>query len=251
MLAVVAAGGAANAGLRSKGVARVPLIKVGGETLLSRTCRCLAEGGGCGTVIVLAPEEVPLPDHPAVMRGTYSGAIVDDLIECVRKTGGDAEFLLVAGADMPLLTPKSVGMLVDLGLQHQPDVLYPVVDQDVVEACLPGSRRTYLKLRGVTVTGGNIFWVSRAWLIENAELLRRLFASRKNLLTLMSMFGFWFFLRLLACQADLRYLEQHLGRVVRGRVKAALMPCPDLAIDLDKEADLESLARYLDPVNEL
>jgi len=247
MLAVVAAGGEAQEGLRARGIQRVPLVTIGGETLLSRVCRCLAEGGGCETVIVLAPEEVPLPNHPAVTRGAYSGAIVEDVIKCVRESDGD-EHVFLAGADMPLLTPKSIGVLVDLGLQHQPDVLYPVVDRDVVEASVPGSPRTYLRLRGLTITGGNVFWVKRKWLLEHVELLRKLFASRKNLLKLMGMFGIWFFLRLLSCQADLAYLEAHLGRVVQGRVKAALVPCPDLAIDLDKEADLEPLARYLDPL---
>lgn len=247
MLAVIAAGGEAQENLKARGIQRVPLIMVEGETLLSRTCRCLAEGGGCESVIVLAPQELPLPNHPAVRRGSYSGAIVDDVIKCAAE-GGESGPLLVAGADMPLLTPKSVAMLVDMGLKYQPDVLYPVVDRDVVEACVAGSRRTYLKLRGVTVTGGNVFWVDRRWLIDHAELLRKLFASRKNLLKLMGMFGVWFFLRLLTSQADLAYLEGHLGRVAQGRVKAALLPCPDLAIDLDKEADLESLARFLDPL---
>jgi GTP:adenosylcobinamide-phosphate guanylyltransferase len=249
MLAVVAAGGEAQEGLKSHGIQRVPLVMVDGETLLSRTCRCLAEGGGCDLVVVLAPEDVPLPEHPAVKRGSYSGAIVDDVINCVQAVDG-AEHLVISGADMPLLTPKSVGTLVDLGLKHRPDVLYPVVDRDVVEACIPGSPRTYLKLRGLAVTGGNIFWVNRKWLTAHAELLRRLFNSRKNLLKLMGMFGLWFFLKLLTGQADLAYLEAHLGRVVHGRIKAALVPCPDLAIDLDKESDLEPLSRYLDPLPE-
>jgi GTP:adenosylcobinamide-phosphate guanylyltransferase len=246
MLAVVAAGGRAPQSLRARGIERVPLLLAGGETLLSRTCRCLAEGGGCEAVIVLAPEEVPLPDHPAVSRGRYTGAIVDDVVNCAEEHE-EADQLLISGADMPLLTARAVAQLVDDGAKHRPQVLYPVVDRRMVEARVPGSKRTYLKLRGQVVTGGNIFVVDRRWLVEHAELLRKLFASRKNLLALMSMFGIWFFIRLLTQQADLRYLEQHLGRVVRARLRAALLPCPELAIDLDKEADLQSLAAYIDP----
>jgi GTP:adenosylcobinamide-phosphate guanylyltransferase len=248
MLAVVAAGGVAPANLQARGITRIPLVKTGGETLLSRTCRCLAEGGGCETVVVLAPEEVPLPDHPAVQRGRYTGAIVDDVIHSAQTYTGD-DRLLIAGADMPLITDKAITLLVNDGIEHQPQVLYPVVDRRVVEARVPGSKRTYLKLRNLVVTGGNVFMVDRHWLVEHAELLRRLFANRKNLLALMGMFGIWFFVRLLAQQADLRYLEKHLGRVVNARVRAALLPCPELAVDLDKVADLQTLAPFLDPLD--
>jgi len=245
VLAVVAAGGIAPEDLRARGIERIPLMVAGGETLLNRTCRCLLEGGGCESVVVLAPKEVPLPEHPAIRRGEYSGAIVDDVIRCAWDCAS-GEKLILSGADMPLLTPEAVAQLVAEGVKHQPQVLYPVVDREVIEACVPGSQRTYLKLRGLVVTGGNIFMVDRNWLVEHADLLTQLFASRKNLLALMSMFGLMFFVRLLLQQADLAYLEQHLGRVVNARVRAALLPWPELAIDLDKEADLLTLAPYLD-----
>ena len=77
---------------------------------------------------------------------------------------------------------------------------------------------------------------------------KKLFANRKNLLAMMQMFGFWFFIRLLLRQADLSYLEQHLGRVVNAKLRAMPMPYPELAVDLDKEADLETFADYLDPL---
>ena len=135
MLAILAAGGMPDEKLRARGVSRVPLLTIKGETILSRTCRCLAEGGGCESVVVLAPEDLPLPDHPAVTRGAYSGLIVDDVIKCA--AASEAEFILVAGADMPLITPKSVSALVDFGRELRVDVLYPVVDREVITASFP------------------------------------------------------------------------------------------------------------------
>ena len=64
----------------------------------------------------------------------------------------------------------------------------------------------------------------------------------------MSMFGLWFFLRMLTRQADLAYLEQHLGRVVNAEVRAVPLPYSELAVDLDKEADLDTFASILDPL---
>lgn len=246
MLAIVAAGGVPGEKLRARGVTRIPLLTIGGETLLSRICHCLLTGGGSQSVVVLAPEDVPLPAQPAVSRGKYTGHIVDDVIECA--AAADATAILIASADMPLITPEAISALVEFGRQRQADVLYPVVDQEVIEARFPGTKRTYLKLRELTVSGGNVFWVNRNWLVGNAPLLRKLFDNRKNLLGLMGMFGLWFFLRLITRQADLPYLEQHLGRVVNAKVHAVRLPYAELAVDLDKESDLDLFTKYLDPL---
>ena len=43
------------------------------------------------------------------------------------------------------------------------------------------------------------------------------------------------------------YIERHLSRVLKGKLRAAVIPYPELAVDLDKQADLETFASYLDP----
>ena len=64
MQGVVAAGGRAPETIQRRGIERIPLLRIGGETILQRVCRCLIEGAGCTSVYVLAPEEVPLPSLP-------------------------------------------------------------------------------------------------------------------------------------------------------------------------------------------
>ena len=60
-------------------------------------------------------------------------------------------------------------------------------------------------------------------------------------------FGVMFLLRVLLGWGDIPYLEQHLGRVLQARVAAAVLPFPELAVDLDKPADLEFFRPMLDP----
>ncbi|MBN2080943.1 nucleotidyltransferase family protein [bacterium] len=247
MQAIVAAGGQPSAALKARGVERVPLLTVNSETVLCRVCRCLIEGGGATRVYVMAPEAVPLPGLANVSRGVYTGSIVNDVLNCAQELEGTTH-LLVAGADTPLLTPESIAALAEVHRRDPADVIYPVVERRVVEARFPQGKRTYLPLRHQTVTGGNVFVLSRHWLISQRELLCDLFEQRKNLLALMRMFGLWFFLRLLTRQADLDYLGRHLSRVVNGKVRAAVLDYPELAVDLDKEADLDTLAPYLDPL---
>ena len=247
MQAIVAAGGRPSAALKARGVEHVPLLTVNSETILSRICRCLIKGGGATRVHVMAPDHVPLPELAGVTRGQYTGAIVNDVLDCAAELEGTTH-LLVAGADTPLLTPESIAALVEANRSDPADVIYPVVERSVVEARFPHGKRTYLPLRRQTVTGGNVFVLSRQWLLSQRGLLCELFEQRKNLLALMRMFGLWFFLRLLTRQADLDYLGHHLSNVVNGKVRAAVLDYPELAVDLDKLADLETLAPFLDPL---
>jgi hypothetical protein len=226
------------------GIERVPLLCVEGETILSRTCRQLL-AGGCTTVHVLAPDEVALPECADVRRALYSGAVIEDLLACVA-TATQGDSVLVSGGDMPLLSSEAVTALLAAGRDHEVDVVYPIVDRTAIERRFPGSRRTYLRLRDGLFTGGNVFWVRREWLLGQGPLLRELFDQRKNVLALARRFGLLFFLRVLTGWASLRYLEHHLGHVVGGRLCAAVLPYPEIAADLDKAADLETFAGFLD-----
>ncbi len=242
---IVAAGALAPAALREQGIERIPLLRVAGESILARTCRCLQAGGGCERVHILAPEAVPLPAGPGISRALYSGAIVDDFLACV-ESSCQGEAVLLASGDMPLLTPEALAAVCQFAQAQGADVVYPAVERACIEQRFPGSKRTYVKLGRVTVTGGNVFWLSRSWIAQRAPLLRQLFAQRKNVLGLARVFGIAFLIRLLCGLVDVPYLERHLSQVLHGKLRAALLPHAELAADLDKPADLETFRPYLD-----
>jgi len=245
MHGVVAAGAIAPPELRARGVERIPLLRVGGETVLARVCRCLLTGGGCEHVHVLAPPEVELPDDPAVSRAPYTGGIVDDVLSCVSQlTSGEA--VLVASGDMPLLTPEAVAALCEYAAGSGAVCVYPLGEREAVEARFPGTKRTYRRVGGKDYTGGNVFWLSRDWFLERGPLFRELFARRKDPIGLARLFGLWFTLRVLFGWVTLEYIERYLSRLLRGQIRAAVLPFPELAVDLDKNADLDTFVPYLD-----
>lgn len=245
MQGVVAAGATAVAELRECGVERVPLLTINGETILTRICRCLIEGGGCDTVYVLAPENVPLPDIPAVRRADYSGALVDDSLRCYQRDITSDNFLF-ACADVPLLSNESIAEVVRVGQETGADLIYPVVERKRMEEMFPGGKRTYVPLRNGRFTGGNVFWINRNWVLDRRDILLSMFENRKNVPALAATFGMGFIFRLLFRMADLHYVEQHLSRILKGNLHAAPMQFPELAADLDKLADLELFRPHLD-----
>lgn len=247
---VVLAGARAPEELQERGIDRIPLLRIDGETLIARACRCLLEGGGCERVFVLAPSEVELPADDRVLRADYSGDVIQDLIECLKQRAV-SQYVLISSADMPLLTPEAVSALTAAGLEHQADIVFPTVERGRIEQRFPGTKRTYLRLGRLTVSGGNLFWISRPWLIGRAEWLKRLFANRKSIPAMARTFGVLFLLRILLGWTSLEYVERHLGRIVQGSLKAVVLDYPEVAVDLDKLADLELFAADLDPWAEM
>jgi molybdopterin-guanine dinucleotide biosynthesis protein A len=248
MHGIVVAGARASEALRLRGVERIHLLTIQGETLLARLCRSLVDGGGCEVVHVLAPPEVPLPELAQVRRAPYSGEIVTDFLSLLEH-GADSEFILLGSADTPLITPAAIAALCEIAKQRSADVAYPVCEKQLVEERLGVSKRTYVKLGALTVTGGNVFWLNRRLMLQQGELLKQLFKLRKNPLGLARLFGLPFTLRLLFGWLNLPGVERRLSKLFHGNLCALVLPFPELAVDLDKEADLDFFTKYLDPWN--
>jgi GTP:adenosylcobinamide-phosphate guanylyltransferase len=245
---IVLAGAKARADLARLGIERVPLLGVGGVSILERTCRALLDAG-CSAVHVLAPEELPLPKLEGVCRADYTGDVIGDMFKCLEQSA-TAEYVVLSSADMPLVSAPAMHELVLAGRESGADVVYPAVARTALERRFPGTKRTYLRLGGLVVTGGNAMWLRREWLLAHQGLIGRLFEKRKSIPALARFFGVVFLLRIMLGWASIAYVERYLGRLLQGRLKAAVLRKWELGMDLDKLADLETLRDYIDPWNE-
>jgi hypothetical protein len=244
--AIIVAGAAAPEALQREGIEFIPLLKIGGRTIFERTALALHDGGGCSRVHIITRAELPLPDYPWINRLPYSGKPISDMLDQLDSIC-QSEFVLLSAGDIPLLSAESVATLQRVATERNADVVYPVVARADMEAAFPGSKRTYRRMDSVTVTGGNVFRIRRSWLSGNRDWLQELFARRKNPLALAGLLGVDFLLRVLTGTASLSYAETRLGQAIRASVHAPVIPCPDLAADLDKLEDLETFRRWLDP----
>jgi hypothetical protein len=257
ILGLVAAGAEAGAELQALGVKRIPLLRTGGETLLARACRCLIQGGGCREVIVVAPDEVPLPEPPAgteaqISRGYYDGQIIDNLAQAVRHRllepgAGPIDGALLSSSDMPLIEPEAIAALLAVQAEHDADVVYPAIEKGVILQAYPEAHCSFYRLGGLQVTGGNVVYLNPHWLLEREQALRELFAARKDLGAMARFFGPLFLLKVAGGSAALPEIERVVGGKLGGKLKAAVLPFPGLGLDLDKPADLELFKPLLDP----
>ncbi len=165
-------------------------------------------------------------------------SFVDNIESGAAAASPRVDSILLITGDLPLLTPAAVNDLAEQAAATRTDVVYPIIPKESMQRAFAGGKRTYVRLREGTFTGGNGMVVSRGFVQLRRELIRRLFAARKNPLKLAGMFGLGFVLGLLTHRLSLADLEARAGEIVGARVAAVVSPYPELGFDVDKLHDL-------------
>lgn len=251
--AVVLAGGVERGEIAVQtGIAHRPLLEVGGRPIIQSELAALRGAASIGKVVLVAPAAVQAAAEEAAVdvRVTATESFLGNMVagvEALARSGGSgqapgSDHVLLLTGDLPLLTADALNDLVDQSLAAGADACYAIIPKESCERRFPGGRRTYVRLREGTFTGGNGVVVTRAFVESRKELIGRLYAARKNPVKLAAMFGFGFIFGLITGRLSLRQLEARASKMVGAKVAAVISTYPELGFDVDKLADLE-LAR--------
>lgn len=174
--------------------------------------------------------------------------LVDSLALGVGAACGDDpdERVLLVSADLPWLTGAAVDRFVEAaGRTH--DLVYPVVARDVYERAFPDLPRTWVRLAGTDVTGGNL-------VVARAQALRTLLPwidlatrDRKSPLRLAARLGPATLWALLTGRASLPKLEARVSRLVGLSLHALPSDDPVLACDVDRPDQLPATLSLSSP----
>lgn len=168
-----------------------------------------------------------LPDGADMLTNIQSG------LHAIRESDPAADYVLIASADIPAITPEMVDWRVEKALQAGAELDYTVVAREVMERRFPGSHRSYVRLRDVEVCGGDIN-VVRAHVIEKRELWRRMIAARKNAFKQAALVGWDILFLLLTRRMTLQEAEFRVSRRLGLIGHATLAPYAEMAMDVDK-----------------
>ncbi|MDD3927699.1 MAG: nucleotidyltransferase family protein [bacterium] len=239
MNVVVLAGGRNRDSLyEATGAANKALIKLADKPMAEYVVSALKRSRQVERVALVGPAgmdsvgaDIMLPDKPTLLENVNQGmtAFPND------------EYLLVATADIPLLTPRAVDDFVGRAQRLEADIVYPIVSRAVSENRFPGQKRTYVRLREGAFTGGNLMLVHSRFIRQQQALIEQVYAMRKQPLKLAGILGFSLVLRLVLGLAGLPEVEQAAGRLIRGKAKAMVTTFPEVAFDVDKPSDLEAV----------
>lgn len=222
------------------GVPVKALIPVGGVPMALHVLRALRASGRVARVAYVGPT-IPNMDPLIDERVTDHGTLLGNLeagVEALKAAGLlPGERVLVATADIPLVTPEQLAEVLDAA-PPEAALVYPVVRKGDCERVFPGVKRTYARLREGTFTGGNVFLLDPRLIGQFLPRLRAVLAARKAPLKLAALIGPGILLRLLTRRLTVSELEHRVSTLLGVPARALITGHAAIGTDIDKEADL-------------
>jgi molybdopterin-guanine dinucleotide biosynthesis protein A len=177
-----------------------------------------------------------LPDQGGMVSNVLAG------IHWMRESRPGTELLLACSSDVPLLTGAIIDDFIERCRPWDRGVYYNFVTREVMEKRFPGSRRTFVKLKGLEIAGGDML-IGRVTLADShRELWEALTGARKHAWRLARVVGLRMLLKFLFRQVSIRDIEETIGRLVNQPASVILNPHAEIAMDVDKPYQVE-LAR--------
>lgn len=217
------------------------MIEIAGKPMVTFVAHALRASGKVKRIFVLGPSTIMascnFPDNTVLLNG---GNTIMETIQIGMDALGHEQPVLVATADIPLLTPEAVtDFLAQCTQAAEADLYYPVVPRQVNELYYPGNKRTYVKLKEGVFTGGNIFLVKPVIVPRCLAVAEKIIAQRKNPLQLCKIIGWGFVFKFLCRMLGVREVERQFSDLLGIQGTVVFSSYPELGIDVDKPSDLE------------
>ncbi|MDA1329519.1 MAG: NTP transferase domain-containing protein [Chloroflexi bacterium] len=224
------------------------LLDIAGKPMGQWVLDALGNSGEVDNVVLVGVEK---SSGLTCMKPLYfipnQGGMLSNIIGASRKISEinpTAKRVLIASSDIPAVTAEIVDWVVG---QTKPkdDILFNVVERSVMESLFPDSKRTFTKLKGIEVCGGDMNVASMETILAEDGFWQKIADARKNPLKQAALVGFDTLLVILLRLADIDGVARRASKNLGINGRAVLCPYPELAMDIDKTHHLEVVSRYL------
>ncbi|MCM8901378.1 NTP transferase domain-containing protein [Caldicoprobacter algeriensis] len=153
--------------------------------------------------------------------------------------------VIIVSSDIPMITGKVVDDFVNRCINTDADLCYPIVEKSLNESLFPGFKRTYVRLKEGTFTGGNIFYINPTIFDRCREFAALLVEYRKTPWKTARILGLDLLTLLTLGRLSISKVEQRFFEILGIKAVAIISPFPQLANDVDKLSDIEMVEKYL------
>jgi len=242
--AVVLAGG--DGGVIDPSVHIKGLVPIAGKPMVEWVVDALREAETIAQIAVVVPTAEGLGSwvDKADKIVVSTGEFVDNCIAGIDSFRNDRHVLVTTG-DLPALTPEAIDDFVTQSEARQADISYPLVSKDDMLEQFPGSERTFVKIAGGRVTGGNMMVIAPSLVAQSREIGQRFFDTRKSPLKMARVVGFTFVVKMATGRLDPADVEAKLGQLLGGTCAAIYTRHASIGADVDKPVDVIVSERVL------
>jgi len=198
-------------------------------------------------VVGLPPDNLLESSRPLVLLEDHGDMVANILAGASKLAALDpaATHCLVVSSDIPAITSAMVDWLIEQVGQSDHEIYYNVIERKVMEARYPGSRRTYVHLKGVQVCGGDMNAIRISLASSDNSLWDRLIEARKSPLRQAALIGYDTLFLLLLRRLSVQEAEVAVSRKMGFRGRAILCPYAEMGMDVDKPFQLEIMREDL------
>jgi GTP:adenosylcobinamide-phosphate guanylyltransferase len=225
------------------------LLDIGGKPMAQWVLDALGGASQVRRVVLIGLDESsglhctkPVTFHP------NQGGMLENIlfgIQQILLIDPAATHMLLVSSDIPGIKAEMVDWVVTNARQTDHDLYYHIIPQEVMEKRYPGSKRTYTRLKGAVVCGGDMNVVSARTVKTNLEKWHQLIGARKNPLKQAAIIGLDTLLllamRVITVDRAVSKVTRRLG--VTGQ--AVICPYAEVGMDVDKPYQLELMREDL------
>ncbi|PID86139.1 MAG: hypothetical protein CSB13_04400 [Chloroflexi bacterium] len=221
------------------------LLSFGERTMLERVLDALQDSKSIDNIVVVGLGDDlgmsfkrpvhHLPDHGSLVANNVAG------IAWLREQNPDTGVILACSSDIPLITPEMTDKLIELCQPLDGHYYYTYVTKETMERRFPGSSRTYVKLKGLEIAGGDLGLLHSSVIDANQELFEALANARKHAWKIAKVVGFKMLFKFLFRRLGTAELRVEAERILGAPVRIVELPFAELAMDADKPEQVDML----------
>lgn len=235
------------------GTAHKCTLPIAGRPMLMRVLEALEQSRSAGEVVISidAPEVLEAepgldkltartPVHIRRAKASAPESAADAL--AAFETGTP---VLVTTADNVLLTPEAVDAFCSSAADSPCDIAFGVLAEGDVTRRFPGARRTFWRFADGGYKACNLFACLTPRAGEMVALWRHAEKNRKKPWKVAALFGPGLLFSFLLRRKSLAQMLDKVSKRFQVRLKHIVLPFPEIAIDVDRRADITAAEEVL------
>lgn len=220
------------------------LIKIGGKEMVFHVISTLKKVKDIDKIAVVGDRHVNrlLENHVDYLI-EEDNSLFENILKGVRCFDDD-ENILILTSDIPMVSQESIEDFIEKSNREGAEFCYPIVRKEDSERKFPGTKRTYVKIKDGTFTGGNIIIAKVSVIRQVLPKIKQVLAYRKKPLKLAKILGPLILIKYVLGLLTIRDIEQRVSNIFKIKARAIKSKYAEIATDVDKKSDLE-LARKI------